>query len=49
VVGLMGLVLLAVGSGVLTHHGYGLTLETGAVFVAIGVLMAGPRYLLRRT
>ncbi len=49
VVGLMGLVLLAVGSGAFTHHLYALTLETGAVFVAIGVLMAGPRYLLRRT
>ncbi len=48
VVGLMGLVLIGVGSGIFAQHAYTLTLETGAVFVAIGVLMAGPRFLLRR-
>jgi hypothetical protein len=48
VVGVMGLVLIGVGSGVLTHHAYTLTIETGAVFVALGALLAGPRFLLRR-
>jgi SSS family transporter len=39
VIALMGLVLLIVGSGLLTSHVYALTLGTGAGLVAIGIIL----------
>ena len=47
VIGLMGLVLLVIGSGLLTPRAYTLTLGTGAVLVAIGVMLSGGRAIGR--
>jgi hypothetical protein len=43
----MGLVLLVIGSGLLTPRAYTLTLGTGAVLVAIGVMLSGGRAIGR--
>jgi len=48
VIGLMGLVLLAIGSGLLTPHAYGLTLAAGAVLTIIGAAMMRARLFPRR-
>jgi len=47
VIGLMGLVLLVIGSGLLTPRAYTLTLGTGAVLVVIGVMLSGGRVIGR--
>jgi SSS family transporter len=48
VIGLMGLVLLVIGSGLVTPHASRLTLLTGGLFVAIGVTMMRSRLFPRR-
>jgi hypothetical protein len=48
VIGLMGLVLLVIGSGLLTPRAYTLTLGTGAVLVVTGGIMMGSRFYPRR-
>jgi Na+/proline symporter len=48
VIGLMGLVLLAIGSGWLTPHAYGLTLAAGAVLTIIGAAMMRARLFPHR-
>ncbi len=48
VIGLMGLVLLAIGCGVLTPRAYTLTLITGGVLVAIGLIMMRSKFFPRR-
>jgi Na+/proline symporter len=48
VIGLMGLVLLVIGSGLLTPRAYRLTLATGAVLVVIGALLWRGRGIGRR-
>jgi hypothetical protein len=44
----MGLVLLVIGSGLLTSRAYTLTLGTGAVLVAIGAIMMRSQFFPRR-
>jgi solute:Na+ symporter, SSS family len=48
VIGLMGLVLLVLGSGLLLQRAYTLTLGTGAGLVVIGTIMMGSRFLALR-
>jgi Na+/proline symporter len=45
VIGAMGLVLLVVGSGLLTPHSSPLTLGTGGTFTALGILLCGQKWL----
>jgi Na+/proline symporter len=47
VIGLMGLVLCIVGSGLLTPRAYTLTLGTGGVLVVIGAIMMRSRFFPR--
>jgi Na+/proline symporter len=47
VIGSMGLVLLVIGSGLLTPHSNSLTLGTGGAFVAFGVMLWGGRWIRR--
>jgi hypothetical protein len=44
----MGLVLLVIGSGLLTPHAYALTIATGGALVVIGGLMVRSRLFPRR-
>ena len=48
VIALMGLVLLVIGSGLLTQHVYTLTLATGVGLVAIGALLMASRFFPSR-
>jgi Na+/proline symporter len=48
VIGLMGLVLCVIGSGLLTARAYTLTLGTGGVLVVIGAIMMRSRFFPRR-
>jgi hypothetical protein len=47
VIGSMGLVLLVIGSGMVTPHANTLTLGTGGALVAIGVMLYGGRWIRR--
>ncbi len=48
VIGLMGLVLFVIGSGLLTRHAYTLTLGTGVGLVVIGAILMRSRFFPHR-